>query len=387
MDFALTPEQQEQRDRARNFAREKLDNEVTQRDSAATFNRTGWQACADFGIQSLATPAEFHNHPEQPFLTAMLIMEALGEGCSDNGLAFALNAQMWTVQHPIAAFATDATKHRYLPGLCSGQLIGAHAMTEPDTGSDAFSLKTRATAVDGGYRLSGTKSFISLAPVADVFLVFASTDPGRGKWGVTAFLVDAAAGGLTVTPTREKMGLRTVPMADIRLDDCFVPEANRLGPEGAGLSLSTSFLEYERCCILASQVGAMARQLEECVHYARKRRQFGKPIGSFQSVSNRIADMKLRLETARLLLYQCAWQKQSGQNALMTTSLLKLHISESFTASSLDAVRIHGARGYVSEHGVERDLRDAVGGTIYAGTSDIQRNIVAGLLGLKVDTG
>ena len=129
----------------------------------------------------------------------------------------------------------------------------------------------------------------------------------------------------------------------------------------------------------------MERQLEECVRYASERRQFGKKIIEFQSVSNRIADMKLRLETARLLLYQCAWLKQAGKSALMETSLLKLHISEAFTQSSLDAVRIHGARGYLAEHGVERDLRDAVGGTIYAGTSDIQRNIVAGLRGLKVD--
>lgn len=178
------------------------------------------------------------------------------------------------------------------------------------------------------------------------------------------------------------MGLRTVPMSDFTLTDCFVPESRRLGPEGAGASISNSSLEVERCCILASQLGAMDRQLRQSVEYARTRRQFDKPIGKFQSVSNRVADMKLRLETARLLLYKVAWLKQQGRPAMLEAALLKLHLSECFVESSLDAVRIHGGNGYLSEFHVERDLRDAVGGVLYAGTTDIQRMMVARLLGL-----
>ena len=178
------------------------------------------------------------------------------------------------------------------------------------------------------------------------------------------------------------MGLRTVPIGELEFDDCFVSAEQRLGGEGAGVSLSNSSLEWERCCILASQLGAMERQLDEAVRYARERRQFGQPIVKFQSVSNRLADMKLRLETSRLLLYKVAWLKRAGKSAMMEAALLKLHLSEAFVDSSLDAIRIHGGAGYMTENGIERDLRDAVGGVIYAGTSDIQRNIVAALLGL-----
>jgi alkylation response protein AidB-like acyl-CoA dehydrogenase len=161
-----------------------------------------------------------------------------------------------------------------------------------------------------------------------------------------------------------------------------VPTENRLGKEGAGFSISNHSLEYERCSILASQLGAMERQLETAIDYAKNRQQFGQPIGKFQSVANRIADMKLRIETARLLLYKTAWLLKNGQPAMMEAALLKLYLSEGFIASSLDAIRTHGGNGYMTDFGVERDLRDAVGGVLYAGTSDIQRNIVAKLLGL-----
>jgi alkylation response protein AidB-like acyl-CoA dehydrogenase len=171
-------------------------------------------------------------------------------------------------------------------------------------------------------------------------------------------------------------------MGDLFFEDCAVPVENRLGPEGAGVSISNHSLVWERCSILASHLGAMERQIEQTIRYAKERQQFGQPIGVFQSVSNRIADMKLRLEAARLLLYKVAWMKSQGQSAMMESALLKLFLSESFLQSSMDAVRIHGGNGYLAEYGVERDLRDAVGGVLYAGTSDIQRNIIARLLGV-----
>jgi len=269
-----------------------------------------------------------------------------------------------------------------LPPLCSGEWIGAHAVTEPNTGSDIFSLETTAEKCAGGYRLNGTKRLITLAPIANVALVFATVDTKLGKWGVTAFLVERDSPGYQASPSRDKMGLRTVPIGEITLEDCFVPESNRLGAEGSGFALSQHSLEYERCCILASQVGAMESQLETAVQFARTREQFGKPIGKFQSVSNRVADMKLRLETAKLLLYKVAWLKQQDQPAMLEAALLKLYLSECYVDSSFDAIRIHGGKGYLSDEGVERDLRDAIGGVLYAGTSDIQRNIIAGLMGL-----
>jgi len=382
MDFGWTDDQLARRTAARDFAaRELADDTLAERDHEGRFDRELWNRCARFGILGLSVPAEFGG-AEIDLPTAMLVMEGLGEGCPDNGLAFALNAQLWTVQRPIVRFGNDEQKRRYLPGLCDGTLIGAHALTEPNAGSDAFSLSMRADRRGDEYVLSGSKTLVSLAPIADVILVFASTKPAAGKWGVSAFVVERGTAGLSAAPSQHKMGLRTVPIGTLRFDECVVPASARIGPEGAGVSISNHSLEVERCCILASQLGAMERQLQRAIAYARSRTQFGQAIGKFQSVSNRIADMKLRIETARLLLYKVAWLVERGQPAMMEAALLKLYLSEAFVESGLDAIRVHGGLGYLTETGVERDLRDAVGGVLYAGTSDIQRNIVSRLLGL-----
>ncbi|MEZ4423524.1 MAG: acyl-CoA dehydrogenase family protein [Gemmatimonadota bacterium] len=382
MDFGWTEAQEARYREALAFARTELaDPALEQRDREGTFSRELWMRCARAGILGLSVPEDYGGTATE-LSTAVRVMEALGEGCPDNGLTFALNAQIWTVQLPIVRFGSEAQKQRFLPGLCAGTLLGAHALTEPGSGSDAYALTMRAERVDGGYRLTGRKRLVTLAPLADVALVFATVDPEKGRWGITAFLVERGAEGYSAGPMQHKMGLRTVPIGEIVLDGCFVPEAHRLGPEGAGVSISNHSLEVERCCILASQLGAMERQLAGAIAYAKSRRQFGQAIGKFQSVSNRIADMRLRLETARLLLYKVAWLVEAGRPAMLEAALLKLHLSEAFVESGLDAVRIHGGVGYLSETGVERDLRDAVGGVLYAGTSDIQRAIVARLLGL-----
>jgi alkylation response protein AidB-like acyl-CoA dehydrogenase len=383
MDFSWPEENIKFKDDVVSFAQTQIQGDLIDRDSSGSFSRESWQRCADFGIQGLAAPLDFGgSHDEIDILRATLAMEGFGYGCKDNGLALGLNAQMWTVQMPISKFGTDAQKEKFLRPLASGRWIGAHALTEPDAGSDIFSMKMTAAKHNGGYVLNGKKHLITLAPLADVALVFASVNPKMGKWGVTAFLVETTAPGCSIGPVRDKMGLRTVPIGSIEFSDCFIPEENRLGGEGAGFSILNYSLEFDRCCILASQLGAMQRQLDETVEYARTRQQFGQPIGKFQSVSNRIADMKLRLETSRLLLYKVAWMKKRGESAMLDAALLKLHLSESFIASSLDAVRTHGGTGYLTEYNVERDLRDSVGGVLYAGTSDIQRNVIAKLLGL-----
>lgn len=381
MDFSWTEEQLQYRRAVIEFAQQELNDGLIEHDQRGELSRANWQKCAQFGILGLAVPEEFGGSGAD-IMTTMLVMEGLGYGCRDNGLIFAMNAQMWSVQHPILAFGSDAQKKKYLPGLCSGQLIGAHGMTEPGSGSDAYSLRTRAQPVNGGYVLNGTKMFVTNAPVADLALVFATTDPAKGFAGVSAFLVETGTPGFRVSRNIEKMGLRSSPMGELILEDCVLRAENRLGPEGAGPSIFNSSMEWERSCILGSHVGAMERQLEGCVRYARERRQFGQTIGKFQSVANRIAEMKVRLETARLLLYKVAWLKQIGKTAVMEAALAKLYLSECFVQSSLDAVRTYGGYGYMTELEVERDLRDAVGGTLYSGTSDIQRMIIARWLGL-----
>ena len=381
MDFSWTEEQLDFKNAVIRFAQNELNSGLIERDREGVLSRENWQKCADFGILGLAIPEEYGGAGTD-IMTTMLVMEGLGYGCRDNGLIFAINAQMWSVQHPILTFGTEAQKRKYLPKLCNGEWIGAHGMSEPDSGSDAYSLRTQAKRVEGGYVLNGTKMFVTNAPIADVALVFATVDSNKGIGGITAFLIEMGTAGFSVSRDLEKMGLRTSPMAELILEECFVPAENRLGREGAGSSIFNDSMEWERSSILGSHVGAMERQLETCIRYARERRQFGKPIGKFQSVANRIADMKVRLETARLLLYKVAWQKKMGKPAVMEAALAKLYLSECFVQSSLDAVRTLGGYGYMTEFEVERDLRDAVGGTLYSGTSDIQRMIIARLAGL-----
>lgn len=383
MNFSWTDEQIEFRDQVIEFAKSELNNDLVKREQAGEFSHKCWQKCADFGIQGLANPKEFGGKEDEiDILTSILAMEGFGYGCHDNGLAFALNAQMWTVQLPIVQFGNEGQKEKFLPKLANGEWIACHALTEVETGSDVFNMKMSAEKCDGGYILNGQKRLVSLGPIADIALVFANANPKMGKWGVTAFLVEKGTEGFDQSDFEHKMGLRTVPIGELNFENCFVAEENRLGREGAGFSISNHSLEYERCSILASQLGAMERQIETTIEYAKKREQFGQKIGKFQSVSNRIAEMKLRLETSRLLLYKVAWLKKMGKPAMLEAALLKLHLSESFVESSLDAIRNHGGIGYLTKTEVERDLRDAVGGLIYAGTSDIQRNIIAKLLGL-----
>jgi alkylation response protein AidB-like acyl-CoA dehydrogenase len=383
MDLSWTEEQINYKEQIVAFAKEHLSQGVVARDATCEFSKKDWKKCADFGIQGLATPLAYGGYKDKvDILTATLAMEGLGYGCKDNGLLFGLNAQMWTVQLPIAEFGTELQKNKYLKKFTSGEWIGCHGLTEPNAGSDVFNMETTAKKVEGGYIINGRKHLITLAPIADVALVFCITNPKLGKWGVSGFIIEKGTEGFTQGENKPKMGLRTVPIGNLIFKDCFVPDENRLGTEGAGWSITTTSLEYDRGGLLGSQLGAMERQLEESISFIKGRKQFGKSIGSFQSVSNRIANMKLRLETSRLLLYKIAYLKSIGKSAMMEAALLKLQLSESFIESSLDAIRTHGGGGYLSENEIERDLRDAVGGVIYAGTSDIQRNIIANLLGI-----
>jgi len=309
-------------------------------------------------------------------------LEVLGHGCTDNGLIFALNAQMWACEVPLVRFGSEDQKRRLLPALCDGSAIAAQAMTEPESGSDAFSLRTTARRRDGAYVLDGSKTFATNNPQADVLIVYASTEPALGFAGLSAFPIDRDTPGLTIGRPLEKMGLRTSPVSEIFLDNCEVPGENMLGHPGAGMAIFIMAMLWERSCILASAVGAMQRQLERCVDHALQRKQFGQPIGNFQAVSHTIAQMKVRRETARLLVYQMASLLERRKATAADAALAKLHVSECFVQSSLDALQIHGGYGYMSEYEFERGVRDAIDSRIHSGTSDMQRSIIARSLGL-----
>lgn len=382
MDFSLSEQQRELATQLEHFAREELNPHFsTELEQAGVFPLQLWKKCGQFGIQGLNIAPEFGGQGHDIF-TSVIALEAFGYGCTDIGLPFALLSQMWSAQAAIAQFGSQEQKQRYLPGLCSGEQIAAFGITEEDSGSDTYAMAATAEKVEGGYLLNGRKCYITLAPVCDVAIVFANLNPQAGKWGITGFIIERGTPGFSSSGVRDKMGLRTTPMGDLEFRDCLVPEENRLGPEGAGVSLFTNAMESERGYILAAQLGSMRRQLDDAVRYARERKAFDQPIGKFQSVSNRIAEMKLRLETARLLLYKVAWLDVQGKPLMMEAALANLYLSECFVSSSIDSIHIHGARGYITEAGVERDLRDGIGGLIYSGTSDIQRQIVARLLGL-----
>ena len=376
MDFDWTDEQLRIKEEIARFARNELNDELIERDKNCVFSREAWKKCADMGIQGLPFPTEYGGSGAD-VLSTTLAMEGLGYGCKDNGLIFAINAQMWSVQMPIWDAGSDSQKKKYLPRLSSGEWIGAHGMTEPNSGSDAFSLATTARRDGDRYILNGSKTFVTNAPIADVFLVFARTGKIKGYMGISAFIVEKSFPGLKVEKEISKMGLRTSPMAEVVFDDCVVPVENRLGPEGAGATLFNSSMEWERACLLAAYLGAMKRQLETCVAYARERRQFNRPISKFQAVANKIVDMRVRLETARLLLYKVAWMKQNRREVSAEAAMAKLYLSEAWVQSSLDAIQIHGGYGYTIEFEVERELRDAISSRIYSGTSEIQKNIIA----------
>lgn len=381
MDFALSPDQQHWHDAALAFAREHLRDDLLGRDDRREFWRDGWTLCARFGLAGLPIPESYGGRglglPE-----TIAAMEGLGYGCPDNGLIFALNATLWTVTMPLAAHGTEEQKRRFLPGLCDGSLVGANAASEPGAGSDIFSMKSTAGRRGDLWVLNGRKTWCTSAPAADLFSVYAATDPARGVMGITAFLVPRDTPGLRVVREIPKMGLRTVPMGEVALEDCAVPDSLRLGREGRGAEVFTGSMEWERGAILASTLGTMKRQVERCAAHARSREQFGQPIGKFQSVSNRVVDMALRLETCRPLVYKIGWLKSLGRDATTEAAMAKLHVSECFVQNSLDAVRVFGAAGYACETGLERDLRDSVGSLIYSGTNDVQRMIVARKMGL-----
>jgi len=384
MDFELSEHQRTLRSRAEEFGAGLYasSERITDADRDGVFSRDIWQRCAEYGLLGLNVPAELGGKGYSN-LDSVLVMEGLGRGCPDNGIVFGVSAQAFSVVDALVRFGDPGQQARYLIPVLRGEKIGCFAITEPGAGSDCFALESRAEPAGGGrYRLNGRKQLITFAPVADFALVFASTDAAAGPWGITAFLVDAGRDGYAASPVQDKMGLRTIPIGELGFNDLELSDADVLGKPGSGASVFNATQETERSLILAGQLGAMGRQLESSIRFARSRRQFGQSIGKFQTISNRIAEMKLRHETSRLLLYQTAWLRDDGRSGMLESSLTNWHLAEAFLESSIDALRITGGRGFLTDYHVERDMRDAMGAPLYGGTSDMQRQIVARLLGL-----
>lgn len=352
---------------------------------AEHLTRQEWQAAADLGLAGLCLPADDGGQGLGALDTA-LCLEAFGRSCEDTGLVFALCAHLLACAVPVRDFADERVRGRLVSGLASGGLIAANAMTEDEAGSDVGHLATTARPVDGGYVLHGEKSFVSNAPVADLIVTYAVTGPAAGFLGISAFAVPRELDGVRVGPAFSKMGLSSCPAARVEFEHCFVPEEYRLGPEGSGAAVFQHSMAWERSCLFAAYLGLMDRQLGQCVEHARRRRQFGHPIGGFQAVSHRIATMKQRLEGARLLLYRACWLLDQPPDRwpddTSAAALAKVAVSEAAVANGLDAVRIFGGAGYLSPTGIEQQLRDSVPAVIFSGTTDIQRELIAREAGL-----
>lgn len=377
MNFDFDPDTEEMRDVVRRFAERELGGPG---DFDASDFRHRWQLAGKQGVVGTTIPQEYGGGGLDA-VTAAAIMEALGHGCTDTGFTFSVAAHLFACLMPIAEFGTEEQKRRWLPALCSGERIAAHGITEPEAGSDALGLRTRAERRGDRYVLSGGKCFTTNAPVADVFIVQAATRPGGGFFGLTAFVVEAGTPGLSVGRRYDKVGLRGSPMADVHFDECAVPVANVLGSEGAGASVFTSSMKWERTCLFATYLGVMRRVLDSTIRYAREREQFGTPIGGFQAVSHRIVDMTLRLESARLMLYRAAAGLAAGSEDDVAPALAKLAVSEAAVRLGLDAIQLRGALGILDGE-AETLLRDALPARIFSGTNEIQKNNIARSLGL-----
>ena len=289
MDFALSDEQKLLRDNIVRFAKGALNDNVIARDREQEFSRDLWRRCGEIGIQGLPVPEAYGGSGASP-LDCAIALEALGYGCHDGGLVFSLSAHLLACVVPLWQHGSDEQKARLLPGLCDGTLVGAHAITEPGSGSDTFAMRTRAERVADGWRINGSKTFISNGPVADVAIVFVVTDPGKGfHGGTTAFLLEAGADGFTTSKKFEKLGLRTSPIGELIFSDMVVPESAVLGKVGAGAAVFGTAMDWERALLVAGHIGVIERLLETSVSYARTRTQFNQTIGKFQAVAHCIA--------------------------------------------------------------------------------------------------
>ena len=358
-----------------------LSRDHVEDDRAGRFPREKWDLLRATGIFGLPFDERWGGLG-QDLLTTMFVMEGLGYACREGGLNFSASTQIVSVGVPLHRFGSPELRRRFLPGICDGSVIGAHAITEPDGGSDVMGMRTTARLDGDGFVLNGSKTFISNGPVAGLFAVYARTGSRGNPAALTVFAVPAGTPGLSVGRPLEKMGLRSSPLCEVFLDECRVPRANVIGSVGSGFLILDHVMKWEILCSFSITVGEMQHRLERCLAYARQRTQFGSPIGSFQLISSKIVEMKIGVETSRRWLFDTAAKLVAKKNIAVDLAIAKLVTSEHNVSSALAAVQIFGGHGYMTETGIEKELRNAIAGTIYSGTSEIQRQRIATLIGL-----
>ena len=380
MDFQFTDEQLMFKDQVIRFAKKEIVPRVQEHDLKGEFDRQSFKRLGEFGILGLHFPEPLGGS-DADVVTTVLAGEALGEAGVDGGLTLAYGAHTFLCADTIYAHGTDRQRELYIPKLASGEWIGCMGLTEPNAGSDVASMTTRAEKKGDRYVLNGNKMFITNGPVADVAVVYAKTGKDLKHAGISAFIVEKKTQGFSAGNNLIKMGVRTSHTSELILEDCEIPETNLIGREGGGFLMAMQTVEWDRSALLAPFVGGMKYVLDKCARYARERYQFGRPIGQFQAIKHKLADIKIFIEAARTLCYRIAWCKDQGRPLNhLEAAVAKLFVGDWSLGPANDAMVLFGGYGYCQEYEVERYFRDSRLAPIGGGTSDIQKKIISKLI-------
>ncbi|WP_100400415.1 acyl-CoA dehydrogenase [Bacillus sp. FJAT-44742] len=374
MELTFTSEQQMMRKMVREFAADRVQGEVKRMEEEKRFPAELMKEMAELGLMGIPVP-EKYGGASMDFTSYVIAIHELSKVSPAVGVILSVHTSVGT--NPILYFGTEEQKQKYVPKLASGEYLGAFALTEPGSGSDAASLKTSAVKKGDYYSLNGSKVFITNGGAADTYIVFASTSPEKGKNGITAFVVEKNTPGLKVGKHEEKMGLNGSNTTELIFEECQVPLENRLGKEGEGFTIAMANLNNGRVGIAAQSLGIAEGAFEAAKTYAKERKQFGKPIGSHQGLAFKLADMAVQVEAARLLTYQAASLISKNKPSGKESSMAKLFASRAAINVSIEGVQVFGGYGYTKEYPAERFFRDAKVCEIYEGTSEIQRIVIS----------
>jgi alkylation response protein AidB-like acyl-CoA dehydrogenase len=380
MEFSFTDEQKMFREQVIRFAAKEIAPRAQEYDLRGEFDFQSFRRLGEFGILGLHFPEELGGS-DADVVTTVLAGEALGEAGVDGGLTLSYGAHSFLCADTIFVHGSEVQREKYVPKLASGRWIGCMGLTEPGAGSDVASISTRAERREDGYVLNGTKMFITNGPVADVAVVYAKTGKDLQHAGISAFVVEKGTPGFSAGKKLIKMGVRTSYTSELIFEDCRIPSENRLGQEGGGFLMALQTVEWDRSALLAPFIGGMSYVLQRCIQYAKERHQFGRPIGHFQAIKHKLADIKIFIEAARSLCYRIAWCKDQGRPLNhLEAAVAKLFVGDWGLKPANDAVVLHGGYGYCHEYDVERYFRDSRLAPIGGGTSEITKRIISKLI-------
>lgn len=387
MDFSFTEEQLMFRDTIYKYAKKEIAPYCEEADLKSEFSYDVWKKFAAMGLLGLHYPAEFGGQ-EADFVTSCLAAEAMSHAGVDAGHLLALGANTYLCCDTIFQHGSKEQISRYVPKLISGEWIGCMGLTEPGAGSDAASLQTLAVKKGNKWILNGTKTFITNAPIANVFLIYATVDRAAKHAGISAFIVERGFKGCSTGKPFHKMGVRSSLTSEVFLEDCEVPEENLLGEVGKGFEYTHQTLEWDRSVMLAPTIGSMKFLLERCTKYANERVQFGKPIIEFQAIQKKLVNIKVFLEIGEVAVYRVAALKDAGHSLnQLQASILKAYFAEVGYRVAIDAVQIHGGYGFIHDYPVERILRDSKLTSIGGGTTEVQKMIISRLMASTLSRG